>query len=43
MSKNDIIRYSTPEECKNALQGMLNAKKQWMEYARSREIELALS
>lgn len=42
MSQSDIIRYSTPEECKKALQGMLDTKRQWMEYARNREVELAL-
>lgn len=42
MSKNDIIRYSTPEECKKALQGMMDAKKRWLEYARNREAELAI-
>lgn len=41
--KDNIKRYSSPEECKEALRGMLKVKEQWLEYVKRREKELALS
>lgn len=42
-NKELIKRYSTREECVEALKGMLKVKQQWLEYVERREKELALS
>lgn len=41
--KNGIKHYTTPQECAEALKGMLKAKQEWLEYAKKREKELAIS
>ena len=41
--KDKIKRYSTPQECAEVLQGMINLKQQWLDYAKKRETELAIS
>ncbi len=40
--KDVVIKYSTDEEKRNAIRGMLNAKKEWLEYVKKREAELSL-
>lgn len=36
-------RYKTPQECAEVLRGMLTIKQQWLDYAKKRESELAIS
>lgn len=38
-----IKKYTTPDECAEALRGMLKVKEKWVEYVNKRESELALS
>ena len=41
--KNKIKQYKSRQECVEALKGMLNAKQEWLEYAKKREEDLAIS
>ena len=42
MSENVIINYDTPSAREAAIRGMLNAKKEWLEYVKKREQELGI-
>lgn len=41
--KSKIKHYTSPQECADVLKGMLKAKQEWLEYAKKREEELAIS
>lgn len=40
--RTHIKHYATPEECIDALRGMLEVKNEWLDYVKRREKELAL-
>ena len=43
MSKDSFIKYTTDEERADALRGMLNLKKEWLDYVKKREAELGIA
>lgn len=42
-TEKKIKRYKTPQECAEAIRGLLKVKQQWLDYAKKREQELAIS
>lgn len=42
MDEDIIIRYTSSADRSEAIQGMLNAKQEWLNYVKQREAELGI-